>query len=62
MQASDGTDAPQIVRPQHLSEVSFDSLPLHPTLKSGLAALGTDPANRKPGSTGGVPSAGWEIQ
>src|SRR5271154_3247810 len=40
MQASDGTDAPQIVRPQHLSEVSFDSLPLHPALKSGLAALG----------------------
>ena len=40
MQASDGTDAPQTVRPQHLSEVSFDSLPLHPTLQSGLAALG----------------------
>ena len=40
MQASDGTDAPQFVRPQHLSEVSFESLPLHPTLKSGLAALG----------------------
>ncbi|HZR36401.1 MAG TPA: DEAD/DEAH box helicase [Nevskia sp.] len=40
MQASDGTDAPQTVRPQHLSEVSFDSLPLHPSLKSGLAALG----------------------
>src|SRR5581483_2530116 len=40
MQASDGTDAPQTVRPQHLSEVSFDSLPLHPSLKSGLGALG----------------------
>ncbi|HWY24363.1 MAG TPA: DEAD/DEAH box helicase [Nevskia sp.] len=40
MQASDGTDAPQFVRPQHLSEVSFESLPLHPALKSGLAALG----------------------
>ena len=40
MQASDGTHAPQASRPQHLSEVSFDSLPLHPSLKAGLAALG----------------------
>ena len=40
MQASDGTHAPQNVRPQHLSEVSFDSLPLHPALQSGLAAAG----------------------
>ncbi|MDR3415669.1 MAG: DEAD/DEAH box helicase [Nevskia sp.] len=40
MQASEGIDAPQSIRPQHLSEVSFDSLPLHPALQSGLAALG----------------------
>src|ERR1700757_1864552 len=41
MQASDGTDhAPLQVRPQHLSEVSFESLPLHASLKSSLAAMG----------------------
>src|ERR1700740_403192 len=40
MQASDGTHAPQLVRPQPLGEVSFESLPLHASLKSGLAALG----------------------
>ena len=40
MQASSGVDAPQSARPQHLSASSFDSLPLHPTLKSSLAAMG----------------------
>jgi ATP-dependent RNA helicase RhlB len=40
MQASSGTEPPQSPRPQHLTEVTFDSLPLHPSLKTGLAAQG----------------------
>lgn len=40
MQASSDADAPQGARPQHLSTTSFESLPLHPTLKSSLAAMG----------------------
>jgi len=28
------------MRPQHLSDITFDSLPLHPLLKQGLAKLG----------------------
>ena len=44
MQASSDVDASQDARPQvqptHLSSISFDSLPLHPTLKSSLVAMG----------------------
>ncbi|MBL6750639.1 MAG: DEAD/DEAH box helicase [Nevskia sp.] len=40
MQASSGTEPPQTSQPQHLTEITFESLPLHPTLKSGLADLG----------------------
>jgi ATP-dependent RNA helicase RhlB len=40
MQALTGSDTPQAAKPQHLSDVTFDSLALHPTLQAGIAALG----------------------
>ncbi len=40
MQASSDASPLEAVRPKHLSQTSFESLPLHETLKSSLAAMG----------------------
>ena len=40
MQASSDAAATPSARPQHLSTTAFDTLPLHATLKSSLAAMG----------------------
>ncbi|HWY66212.1 MAG TPA: DEAD/DEAH box helicase, partial [Rhizomicrobium sp.] len=40
MQALTGIEASQAAKPQHLSDVTFDSLALHPALQAGIAALG----------------------
>ena len=40
MQAPSAADTPVAARPEHLSSTAFDSLPLHPLLKSSLSAMG----------------------
>ena len=40
MQALSDAESTDAARQKHLSSTSFDSLPLHETLKSSLAAMG----------------------